>query len=52
MAALLAALVACNKEPQQVTPEDVDGKVYMQFSVNMLTTRSGTGNNGGSNATP
>lgn len=52
MAALLAALVACNKEPQQVTPEDVDGKVYMQFSVNMLTTRSGTGDNGGSNATP
>ena len=52
MAALLAALVACNKEPQQVTPEDVDGKVYMQFSVNMLTTRSGTGDNGGSDATP
>lgn len=42
MAALLAALVACNKEPQQVTPDDVDGKVYMQFSVNMLTTRSTT----------
>lgn len=42
MAALLAALVACNKEPQQGTPADVDGKVYMQFSVNMLTTRSGT----------
>ena len=57
MAALLAALVACNKEPQQVTPEDVDGKVYMQFSVNMLTTRSGTntpdnGDYGTSDATP
>lgn len=54
MAALLAALVACNKEPQQVTPEDVDGKVYMQFSVNMLTTRSGTDEDGktNSNANP
>ena len=56
MAALLAALVACNKEPQQVTPDDVDGKVYMQFSVNMLTTRSGTdnpnNNYGSSDATP
>ena len=50
MAALLAALVACNKEPQQVTPEDVDGKVYMQFSVNMLTTRSGTDGIGDTNS--
>ena len=37
MAALLAVLVGCNKELQQDTPADVDGKVYMQFSVNMLT---------------
>lgn len=50
MAALLAALVACNKEPQQVTPDDVDGKVYMQFSVNMLTTRSGTDEDGDTNS--
>lgn len=53
MAALLVALVGCNKETHQVTPvDDVNGKVYMQFSVNMLTTRSGTNNNGGSDANP
>lgn len=54
MAALLAVLVGCNKEPQQVNPADVDGKVYMQFSVNMLTTRSGTDEDGktNSNANP
>lgn len=55
MAALLAVLVGCNKELQQDTPADVDGKVYMQFSVNMLTTRSATDentDNTNSNANP
>ncbi len=43
MAALLVAMVGCNKEPQQsVGPDAQDGKLYMQFSVNMLTTRSAT----------
>lgn len=43
MAALLVAMVGCNKEPQQTSTSGTeDGKVYMQFSVNMLTTRSGT----------
>lgn len=50
MAALLAVLVGCNKELQQDTPADVDGKVYMQFSVNMLTTRSGTDETGNTNS--
>lgn len=47
MAALLVALVGCNKEPQQGGVEDVNGKVYMKFTVNMLTTRSGTDVPGG-----
>ena len=55
MAALLVAMVGCNKE-QQENSGDADGKVYMQFSVNMLTTRSGTDTEGegntNSNATP
>lgn len=42
MAALLVAMVGCNKEPQQGGPDSQDGKLYMQFSVNMLTTRTGT----------
>lgn len=55
MAALLVAMVGCNKEPQQVEGPDVqEGKLYMQFSVNMLTTRSQTdqGGNTNSNANP
>ena len=43
IAALLVAMTGCNKEPQQgVGPDAQDGKLYMQFSVNMLTTRSAT----------
>ena len=43
MAALLVAMVGCNKKPQQVEgPETQEGQLYMQFSVNMLTTRTGT----------
>ena len=43
MAALLVAMVGCNKEPQQVEgPDTQEGQLYMQFSVNMLTTRTGT----------
>ena len=42
-AALLVALAGCNKqELQSVAPDTQDGKLYMQFSVNMLSTRSGT----------
>ena len=42
-AALLVAMVGCNKEPQQVEgPDTQEGQLYMQFSVNMLTTRTGT----------
>lgn len=59
MAALLVAMVGCNKEPQQDNPAGIDGKIYMQFSVNMLTTRTGTdadtdgpGGNTNSNANP
>lgn len=44
MAALLVAMVGCNKEPQETTgnglnPED---KVYMEFQIQTLTTRSST----------
>ena len=43
IAALLVAMTGCNKEPQQGGPADgQNGKLYMQFSVNMLTTRSAT----------
>lgn len=40
-AALLMALTACNKEPVGGSAVD-NGSVYMQFSVNMLSTRSET----------
>ena len=49
MAALLVAMVGCNKEPQQGTVTE-DGSVYMQFSVNMLTTRTGTDSEGNTNS--
>lgn len=54
MAALLVAMTGCNKELQQENPADDGGKVYMQFSVNMLTTRTGTDATGTTNsdATP
>ena len=54
-AALLMALTACNKEPVGGSAVD-NGSVYMQFSVNMLSTRSETDGPGegdsNSNATP
>ena len=54
-AALLMALTACNKEPVGGSAVD-SGSVYMQFSVNMLSTRSETDGPGegdsNSNATP
>ena len=52
-AALLMALTACNKEPVGGSAVD-NGSVYMQFSVNMLSTRSQTDDKGdsNSNATP
>lgn len=52
-AALLMALTACNKEPVGGSAVD-NGSVYMQFSVNMLSTRSQTDGEGNSNsnATP
>ncbi len=40
-AAVLFALTACNKEPMGGSAAD-NGSVYMQFSVNMLSTRSQT----------
>lgn len=48
-AALLMALTACNKEPVGGSAVD-NGSVYMQFSVNMLSTRSQTDGEGGSNS--
>ena len=54
-AALLMALTACNKEPVGGSAVD-NGSVYMQFSVNMLSTRSKTDGplegDSNSNATP
>ena len=48
-AALLMALTACNKEPVGGSAVD-NGSVYMQFSVNMLSTRSQTDDKGDSNS--
>ena len=48
-AALLMALTACNKEPVGGSAVD-NGSVYMQFSVNMLSTRSLTDGEGNSNS--
>ena len=42
IAALLVAMTGCNKEPQQGGPATQEGQLYMQFSVNMLTTRTAT----------
>ena len=54
MAALLALMVGCNKEPHAGPGEGLNSedKVYMEFSIQTLTTRSGTGDDGGSDATP
>lgn len=50
MAALLVAMVGCQKEPQAQTTETVDGKVYMSFSVSLPETKSTTDNTGDSNS--
>lgn len=53
MAAMLVAMVGCNKEPQVGGETTENGSIYMQFSVNMLTTRTGTDNSGtNSDASP
>lgn len=50
MAALLVAMVGCQKEPQVQTSETADGKVYMSFSVSLPETKSQTENDGSSDA--
>ena len=53
MAALLVAMVGCNKEPQEEgNGLSASDKVYMSFSIKTPTTRSATENDGTSNATP
>ncbi len=56
MAALLVAMVSCNKEPKvEEGGISSDDKVYMSFSVQTLTTRSATDNEtgyGSSDANP
>ena len=56
MAALLVAMVSCNKEPKvEEGGISSDDKVYISFSVQTLTTRSATDNEtgyGSSDATP
>lgn len=56
MAALLVAMIGCNKEPQMENNGiSSDDKVYMSFSIQTLTTRSATDSGAGetnSNATP
>ena len=55
MAALLVAMIGCNKEPQMENNGiSSDDKVYMSFSIQTLTTRSATDEEGetNSNATP
>ena len=44
MAAFLVAMVGCNKEPQAGPGQGLNSedKVYMEFSIQTLTTRSGT----------
>ena len=53
MAALLVAMVGCQKEPQANEKQDAGGEVYMSFSVQAIT-KSQTDNTGNSNsdATP
>lgn len=56
MAAFLVAMVGCNKEPQAGPGQGLNSedKVYMEFSIQTLTTRSATDEEGdtNSNATP
>ena len=53
MAAFLVALTACNKESQMENDKISAGdKVYVTFSIQALTTRSATGEQGGSDANP
>lgn len=53
MAAILVAMVGCNKEAKVENGGiSSDDKVYMSFSVQTLTTRSATENDGSSNAEP
>lgn len=56
MAAFLVAMVGCNKEPQAGPGQDLNSedKVYMEFSIQTLTTRSSTDQTGDTNsdATP
>ncbi len=53
MAAFLVALTSCNKESQLEKDNISSGdKVYVTFSIQTLTTRSATGENGGSDANP
>ena len=52
MAALLVAMTGCNKEPQagdSLNPED---KVYMEFKIQTLTTRSSTDDNAAEGGIP
>ena len=52
-AAAAFALVACNKEPSGPSVDE-NSKMYMQFSIRMLSTKSSTdaGGNSNSNANP
>lgn len=56
MAAFLVAMVGCNKEPQAGPGQGLNSedKVYMEFSIQTLTTRSSTDQTGDTNsdATP
>ena len=47
-AAAMLVLLSCNKEP--LTQEGNSGNLYMQFSVKMLSTKSSTDTDGGSNS--
>ena len=52
MAAFLVAMVGCNKEPQVGPGQGLNSedKVYMEFSIQTLTTRSGTDQTGDTNS--
>lgn len=52
MAAFLVAMVGCNKEPQAGPGQGLNSedKVYMEFSIQTLTTRSGTDETGDTNS--
>lgn len=52
MAAFLVTMVGCNKEPQAGPGQGLNSedKVYMEFSIQTLTTRSGTDQTGDTNS--